>query len=92
MISLDARPRLAPKARLRVDKLSERTLILYPERGLALNESAAEILGLCTGERKVSEIIETLAERHGASAGLADEVCAFLQQLADRNLLRGIAP
>jgi len=92
MIGLDARPRLAPKARLRVDKLSQRTLLLYPERGLALNETAAEILELCTGERKVSEIIDALAARHGPSTTLADEVCGFLQKLVERNLLRGIEP
>ena len=92
MIALDARPRLAAKARLRVDKLSGKELLLYPERGLALNETAAEIVGLCTGELQVSEIIEVLAERHGRSDALADEVCDFLQKLADRNLLRGIGP
>ena len=92
MIALDARPRLAPKARLRVDKLSDETLLLYPERGLALNETGAEILGLCTGELQVSEIIEALAERHGRHEALADEVRDFLQKLADRNLLRGIEP
>jgi len=92
VIGLDARPRLAPKARLRVDKLSDRTLLLYPERGLALNATAAEILELCTGERKVREIIELLAQRHGERAALAEEVCGFLQQLADRNLLRGLEP
>jgi pyrroloquinoline quinone biosynthesis protein D len=92
VIALDARPRLAPKARLRVDRISGRTMLLYPERGLALNETGAEILDLCTGERRVSEIIEALAERHGANAQLADEVREFLQKLADRNLLRGIEP
>ncbi|MFI5315226.1 MAG: pyrroloquinoline quinone biosynthesis peptide chaperone PqqD [Myxococcota bacterium] len=92
MIALDARPRLAPKARLRVDEISGKTLLLYPERGLALNETGAEILGLCTGERQVSEIIAALAARHGSHEALADEVRAFLQKLADRNLLRGIEP
>jgi coenzyme PQQ biosynthesis protein PqqD len=90
VIALDARPRLAAKARLRVDKLSGKTLLLYPERGLALNETGAEILGLCTGELRVSEIIDTLAARHGAHEALAGEVRGFLQDLADRNLLRGI--
>jgi coenzyme PQQ biosynthesis protein PqqD len=92
VIALSARPRLAPKARLRVDKVTKRMMLLYPERGLALNAAAAEILALCTGERCVSEIVDALAERHGERAARADEVCAFLQQLADRNLLRGIEP
>jgi coenzyme PQQ biosynthesis protein PqqD len=92
LIALDARPRLSPKARLRVDKISGKTLLLYPERGLEMNDTGAEILGLCTGERSVGEIIDALAERHGRDESLADDVRAFLQRLADRNLLRGIGP
>jgi coenzyme PQQ biosynthesis protein PqqD len=90
VIALDARPRLAAKARLRRDEISGKTLLLYPERGLALNETGAEILGLCTGELQVCEIIAALAARHGAHDALALEVRGFLQSLADRNLLRGI--
>jgi coenzyme PQQ biosynthesis protein PqqD len=90
VIALDARPRLAPKARVRVDEQTGETLLLYPERGLALNATGAEILGLCTGERSVRDIIEALAARHGSHSALADDVLAFLQRLADRNLLRGL--
>jgi coenzyme PQQ biosynthesis protein PqqD len=89
VIPLDARPRLAPKARLRVDAKTGQTLLLYPERGLALNATGAEILGLCTGERCVADIIAALAERHGAHESLADDVRAFLTKLAERKLLRG---
>ena len=92
MIPLDARPRLAPKVRLRVDRVSGQTLLLYPEKGLALNPTAAELCGLCTGELAVREMIETLAARHGPSDALAGEVQAFLQDLAERNLLRGLEP
>ena len=92
MIPLDARPRLAPKVRLRVDRKSGQTLLLYPEKGLALNPTAAEICGLCTGEHAVGEIVATLAARHGASETIAGEVQAFLQELRERNLLRGLEP
>ncbi len=92
VIALEARPRLAPKARLRVDRVTGKMLLLYPERGLALNDTGAEILDLCNGELCVSEIIDALAARHGPSAALAQEVRDFLQKLADRNLLRGIEP
>jgi coenzyme PQQ biosynthesis protein PqqD len=66
-------------------------LLLYPEKGLALNETAVEILRLCTGELTVAEIIERLAAKYGAEKRevLGGEVEAFLQSLADRNLLRG---
>ena len=92
MIALDARPRLAPKARLRVDPKTGETLLLYPERGLALNPTGAEVLGLCTGELCVREIIAKLSERHGNPESVASDVQAFLTQLAERNLLRGLEP
>ena len=92
MISLDARPKLAAKARLRVDAKSGQTLLLYPEKGLALSPTAAEICGLCTGQLAVREMIAQLAARHGASADIAGEVQSFLEELRDRNLLRGLEP
>jgi pyrroloquinoline quinone biosynthesis protein D len=92
LIGPEARPKLAPKARLRVDPITGKTLLLYPERGLALNATGAEILGLCDGERRVAEIVDVLAQRHGANDALAGEVRAFLEELADRNLLRGLEP
>ena len=92
MIDLGARPKLAPKARLRTDPVTGKKLVVYPERGLALNETGAEIVELCDGARCVREIIAALAERHGPSESLRDDVRAFLQELADRNLLRGLEP
>jgi coenzyme PQQ biosynthesis protein PqqD len=67
-------------------------LLLYPEKGLALNETAAEIVRLCTGETTVLEIIDRLAAKYGPEKRdlVAKEVEAFLQSLADRNLLRGV--
>jgi coenzyme PQQ biosynthesis protein PqqD len=94
MMDAGARPRLAPKVRLRHDRLTGKSLLLYPERGLALNDTAAEIVRLCTGETTVGEIIEALVARYGADqrAAVTAEVHAFLQSLADRNLLRGAGP
>jgi len=57
MILADSRPQLAPKARLRFDRLSGGYLLLYPERGLALNPTAASTLQLCTGEFTVEGIV-----------------------------------
>src|SRR5205814_2987190 len=89
-----ARPRLAPKVRVRQDRLTGKSLLVYPEKGLALNETAAEIVRLCTGEVTVAEIIDQLAAKYGPEKRqlLADEVEAFLQSLVDRNLLRGVGP
>jgi coenzyme PQQ biosynthesis protein PqqD len=94
MIDAGARPRLAPKARLRTDRLTGKSLLLYPERGLALNDTAAEIVKLCTGLATVAEIVDSLVAKYGAEKreALTAEVAAFLQSLAERNLLRGIEP
>jgi coenzyme PQQ biosynthesis protein PqqD len=87
-IALDARPRLAPRARLRTDRPTGRTLLLYPERGLALNATGEAVLRLCTGEVTVAEIAATLAERHGADPeAVLAEVRTFLDGLVARGLL-----
>src|SRR5947209_5700763 len=61
--SIDARcrPRLAAKARLRFDKRESKHILLYPERGLLLNDTAAAILQACDGSRTLDEIVEVLA-------------------------------
>jgi coenzyme PQQ biosynthesis protein PqqD len=79
-LSADSRPRLARKARLRTDRLTGETLLLYPEHGLVLNPSAAAILRLCDG-RSASEIASAL------SAPL-DDVLEFLAALGERGLVR----
>jgi coenzyme PQQ biosynthesis protein PqqD len=85
----DARPRLARKVRLHFDRHAQRHMLLYPERGLVLNGSAATIAQLCTGEHSVEQIVQRL---HQASAGATREeverdVQAFLGALRARALL-----
>ena len=86
-ISADTRPRLAPKVRLRFDRKSSRYMLLYPERGLALNGTAADIVRLCTGEHTVAAIVERLASQHAPEAPIEREVFEFLTAMADRGLL-----
>ncbi len=50
VISSASRPQLAAKARLRRDRRTDRLMILYPEKGMELSPTAAEIVRLCTGE------------------------------------------
>ncbi|MCS6854012.1 MAG: pyrroloquinoline quinone biosynthesis peptide chaperone PqqD [Elioraea sp.] len=84
----DAKPRLAPRARLRPDRLTGGMLLLYPEAGLKLNATAAATLQLCDGTRSFAEIAETLAERYGRDAeAIAGEVGPFLDQLVARGLV-----
>ncbi len=88
MILPHSQPRLAAKARLRFDRRTSRYLLLYPERGLELNPTAAETVQLCTGEHSVEAIIERLAQQYSRpSEEIESEVLAFLSTLADRALI-----
>ena len=91
MISPETRPRLASKARLRYDRRGERYMLLWPERGMVLNPTAAEIVKLCTGEHTVTGIVERLAEKYTTAPGeaLERQVLDFLAAMADRGLMQG---
>ena len=89
MIDPDVFPRLASKVRLRWDAISGKHVLLYPERGLELSETAAEIAQLCTGELCAAAIVDRLHARHGSEprARIEAEVLAFLAELGARGLL-----
>lgn len=89
-----ARPRLASKARVRHDQVGGGALLLYPEKGLALNDTGRQIVALCTGESTVDDIVDRLAALDGAPprAEVALEVDAFLTALMQRGLLRWDSP
>jgi coenzyme PQQ biosynthesis protein PqqD len=89
VIAAGARPRLARKARLRFDERSGKDILLYPERGLELSATAAEIVRLCTGELTVAAIVDRLHALHGAEPRprIEAEVLAFLGELEARGLL-----
>jgi pyrroloquinoline quinone biosynthesis protein D len=90
MIAPDMRPRLAPKVRLRHDAQSGRYMLLYPEKGMQLNGTAADIVQLCTGERTIAEIIRELANKYSPKPSelIAAEVTQFLEALEARLLMR----
>jgi pyrroloquinoline quinone biosynthesis protein D len=89
VISVDMRPRLAGKARLRFDRKAERYMLLYPEKGLVLNDTAVAIVKLCTGQHTVQAIIETLGATYDAPPreAIEREVLSFLGAMADRGLV-----
>ncbi len=93
MIEAATTPRLVPAARLRFDRVGRRMLLLYPERGMVLNPTAAAIVELCTGEYRVSEMVELLArETGGPRVEIEHEVLAFLRELERRRLLLLVPP
>ncbi len=93
MISAESRPRLAAKARLRHDRRTDRLMILFPEKGLELSPTAAEVVRLCTGELTVTEIVDRLAERYASAdrAVVEREVVELLTSLAERCLIESAA-
>jgi coenzyme PQQ biosynthesis protein PqqD len=81
---------LARQVRLKLDPRSGKQVLLYPERGLELNDTAARVAALCVAPCTVAEIIERMsASADGATsrAQIEAEVLAFLRALEDRGLL-----
>ncbi|KYF88265.1 hypothetical protein BE18_50915, partial [Sorangium cellulosum] len=80
---------LASKARLVRDRASGREILLYPERGLALNPVAAAVAARLDGARTVAEIAAEIAASFASTPPDAVErdVIAFLEELAARGLL-----
>ncbi|MBB5049129.1 pyrroloquinoline quinone biosynthesis protein D [Rhodopseudomonas rhenobacensis] len=83
-----SRPVLPRHAKLRFDATRQLWVILAPERVLAPDEIAVEILQLCDGVRSVGEIIDRLAAKYSAARELIGaDVIAMLQDLADKGFL-----
>ena len=74
--------------RLKFDETRQLWVILAPERVLAPDEIAVEILQLCDGVRSVGRIIDQLAAKYTADrAAIGADVVAMLQDLADKGFL-----
>ena len=87
-VSEASRPVLPRHARLKFDETRQRWVILAPERVLAPDETAVEILQLCDGVRSVAGMVDHLAEKYAAERGaIAADVIAMLQDLADKGFL-----
>jgi pyrroloquinoline quinone biosynthesis protein D len=83
-----SRPVLPRHARLKYDETRQRWVILAPERVLAPDEIAVEVLRLCDGARSVGAVIDQLAAKYTAArAAIATDVIAMLQDLADKGFL-----
>ena len=87
-VSEASRPVLPRHAKLKFDETRQRWVILAPERVLAPDEIAVEILQLCDGARSVAQMIDVLAAKYTAERGaIGAEVIAMLQDLADKGFL-----
>jgi pyrroloquinoline quinone biosynthesis protein D len=86
-ISDTARPRLAKGVRLQSASTTGKTVLLFPEGVVELNETAHEILTRCDG-RTVSEIVQALAEEYDADpTAIAADVRETLADLHRRKLI-----
>jgi pyrroloquinoline quinone biosynthesis protein D len=80
------RPRLVTGARLRYDEVREEHVLLVPEGAVRLNPTAAEVLGLCDGERSLDDIVGVLSARYDG-ADLAADVHELVDAMAGRGLV-----
>ena len=81
-------PRLSAKAKLRFDRKAGKTMLLYPEKGLVLNDTAADVLKLCTGERTVRSIVDELAKKYNQDSSVIErEVLVLLNSMTERGLV-----
>ncbi|KPG01588.1 pyrroloquinoline quinone biosynthesis protein PqqD [Rhodopseudomonas sp. AAP120] len=87
-VSETSRPVLPRHAKLRFDETRQRWVILAPERVLAPDDIAVEILQLCDGTRSVASIVDELAAKYTADrTEIGADVLALLQDLADKGFL-----
>jgi pyrroloquinoline quinone biosynthesis protein D len=87
-VSEASRPLLPRHAKLKFDETRQVWVILAPERVLAPDEIAVEVLQLCDGVRSVAQMIDQLAEKYAAPReAIGTDVIAMLQDLADKGFL-----
>ena len=80
------RPRLITGARLRYDDVREEHLLLIPEGMVRLNPTAAEVLGLCDGERSLDDIAGAISARYDG-ADVRDDVRELVDAMAEKGLV-----
>ncbi len=83
-----SRPVLPRHAKLKFDQTRQVWVILAPERVLAPDEIAVEVLQMCDGVRNVGEIADLLAQKYAAEReAILTDVVTMLQDLADKGFL-----
>jgi coenzyme PQQ biosynthesis protein PqqD len=86
-ISGSAQPRLTNGVRLQTDSITGKSVLLYPEGIIELNETAREIVSRCDG-RTLHEIVQALAKEYDANfEALAADVRETLTDLHRRKLI-----
>ena len=86
-VSEASRPKLPRHAKLKFDETRQVWVILAPERVLAPDEIAVEVLQLCDGVRSVGEMADLAVKYAAPREAIATDVIAMLQDLADKGFL-----
>jgi pyrroloquinoline quinone biosynthesis protein D len=85
------KPRLRSGAKLKLDSLSQRWMLVGPERALTLSETAHALVELCDGTRTESDIADALAARFAApKQKIVGDVEHLLEQLRARCLVEDV--
>lgn len=78
--------------RMKEDKVRERTILVAPERTVALDEIGVAILSTIDGEKKLTDTVEELSLKYNApKQKIGNDVVAFLKDLQNRGYL-GVKP
>jgi len=86
------RPALVPHAQVRFDEAEGRTLVVLPERAVALNDSARELLDLCDGARGADALALEIARRHPDADGAYVDAHDFLAHMERAGVLASDTP
>ncbi len=76
---LPNKPKLSKTFRLQYEPAQTRWVLLYPEGMVQLNDSAAEILKRCNGDRSIGGIVAELEAAFNAQ-GIEPQVRALLEE------------
>ena len=88
IVSEASRPVLPRHAKLKFDETRKVWVILAPERVLAPDEIAVEVLQLCDGVRNVADMADALAQKYTPPReAILTDVIGMLQDLADKGFL-----
>ena len=73
---------------LRWEEPQQAYVLLYPEGIVKLNETAAEILKLCSGDKTVEQMIGELGRRFVGGDEIAEGVYRFLEVARGKGWIR----
>jgi pyrroloquinoline quinone biosynthesis protein D len=86
MIDCPHKPKLSRLFRMQWEEAQSAYVLLYPEGMIKLNQSAAEILKRCNGERDVAAIVADLEQTFSVT-GLENDVRDFMGEANERGWL-----